>query len=992
MPTSSKLTTDSFLAVVDRSGLIEPQRLQKLLAEFDAQGGNRAETAAVANFLVSRNAITAWQAEKLLQGKHKGYFLGKYRLLSLLGRGGMSSVYLAEHVLMRRRCAIKVLPAKRVGDSSYLARFHREAQAVAALDHPNIVRAYDVDQQSDRDAEIHFLVMEYVEGTSLQDLVAKQGPLPIADAVDYIRQAAVGLAHAHKSGMVHRDIKPGNLLRDMQGTLKILDLGLARFFGQREDSEALTRQHDEKVLGTADYLAPEQALDSHTVDARADIYSLGCTLYFLLTGHPPFTEGTLAQRLLAHQSKTPSPIEQDRPETLQSLRDIVGKMMAKQADDRYASAQEVADLLLKWLSVNADPAWKKSHADLFAPLGGPLPVAARVVAPLAKSAPVSAAAVPRTETPAAATEPELASFLQGHSQPTPRDSAVKPVPAPTPTASPTPPPSSRRLVASAPDAKPLASEPPPASPPPTPVASGPDFSFLSGSAPAPATPSKAPAAVDRARSESPPEVATALLPSMADLEQTRSLNEPSPTAFEFTVPPVTVTTSSSPVTPVVSAVTPARPAAPPFRPSSSTSPRSRSRWMKIGIGSLVVVGLLGTAGMLSGWFGSSKPPQKAPKKAKAAAKAVGPSATDSLWEQKREAVVGPSGDFATLQAALEQVQKSFRPQNRSDRFLIKLQAGDYPERVNIAGKQWSKQTYGVNVVIRGEGNVTLAPGGAEPVIRLVGVQGLQLVNVTIQAGDKPVAIEITDLADRTKLKDVTVTGFTDAGIALAGVLGSSFSDGQLLLENVRFQPGRDAAVGVRAAKGSDNIDCGYVRFLKCRFRGPLAAGVSISGQDTVGFEFRECVFAETRSGIELLGGASWRDFTLLNNTFYRCQTGLRIAQQPPPTAKNLSLRRNLFVELTGPEVVVEQDFNEQMLIDRQMLGAMAGNWSTRPEEKVGGALEIWGDGGRRGETGITFVSTDPDSPKFLAPPREAPQARVDGQKRGEPSWLGAVGP
>ena len=333
---SSKLNVESFVAVLKKSGLIEGDRLQRLISDYTAQGGSPDDSSRLAEFLVASNAITRWQSEKLLQGKHKGYFLGKYRLLSLLGKGGMSSVYLAEHVLMRRRCALKVLPTKRVTDSSYLARFHREAQAVASLDHPNIVRAYDVDHQVERDTEIHFLVMEYVEGFSLQELVQKQGNCSFLDSAEYIRQAALGLHNAHEAGMVHRDVKPGNLLVDPNGVVKVLDLGLARFFTGDEGEDALTIRHDEKVLGTADYLAPEQALDSHTVDARADIYSLGCTFYFLLTGRPPFTEGTLAQRLMAHQTKVPPTIESIRPETPLSLANIVRKMVAKKAEDRYA--------------------------------------------------------------------------------------------------------------------------------------------------------------------------------------------------------------------------------------------------------------------------------------------------------------------------------------------------------------------------------------------------------------------------------------------------------------------------------------------------------------------------------------------------------------------------------------------------------------------------------------------------------------------------------
>jgi len=214
---------------------------------------------------------------------------------------------------MRRRCAIKVLPWKLVKDSSYLQRFHREAQAVAALDHPNIVRAYDIDHEKDGNLEIHFLVMEYVEGRNLFDMVQSVGPLPAAIVAEYIRQGAQGLAHAHKAGMVHRDVKPGNFIVDQNGTVKLMDLGLARLAANESD-HSLTIAHDERVLGTADYLAPEQAVDSHLVDTRADLYSLGCTMYFLLTGRPPFNEGTLTQRLLAHQTKEPTPIEQLRPD------------------------------------------------------------------------------------------------------------------------------------------------------------------------------------------------------------------------------------------------------------------------------------------------------------------------------------------------------------------------------------------------------------------------------------------------------------------------------------------------------------------------------------------------------------------------------------------------------------------------------------------------------------------------------------------------------
>jgi eukaryotic-like serine/threonine-protein kinase len=230
-----------------------------------------------------------------------------------------------------------------VDDSSYLARFHREAQAAAALDHRNIVRAYDVDN----DGSNHYLVMEYIEGRDLQHIVKEDGPLGYVAAAEYIRQAADGLAHAHEAGLIHRDVKPANLLVDRKNVVKILDLGLARFTD--EDKASLTVAYDENVLGTADYLAPEQALDSHGVDARADIYGLGCSLYFLLTGHPPFPDGSLPQRLMMHQKQPPPSIYRDRPDAPPDLVDICLKMMAKKPERRYQSAAEVAQVLAQWL-------------------------------------------------------------------------------------------------------------------------------------------------------------------------------------------------------------------------------------------------------------------------------------------------------------------------------------------------------------------------------------------------------------------------------------------------------------------------------------------------------------------------------------------------------------------------------------------------------------------------------------------------------------------
>ncbi len=337
---------ETLLDLIQRSGLVEKDRLDSCLGRIKNEGGGQlpSEAGEVAQAFVAESLITPWQSDRLLEGRHRGFFLGRYKLLGEIGSGGMSKIYLGEHVLMQRRVAIKVLPRHRVSDTSYLARFHREARAAAALDHPNIVRAYDVDN----DGDTHYIVMEYVDGRDLQQAVKRGGRLDYATAADYVRQAAEGLGNAHSHGLIHRDVKPANLLVDQKKVVKVLDLGLARFTD--DDRASLTVQYDENVLGTADYLAPEQAVDSHGADARADIYGLGCSMYFMLTGHPPFPDGTLPQRLMAHQRQQPPPITKERPDAPADLLAICAKMMAKRAADRYQSMAEVAEALGRWQS------------------------------------------------------------------------------------------------------------------------------------------------------------------------------------------------------------------------------------------------------------------------------------------------------------------------------------------------------------------------------------------------------------------------------------------------------------------------------------------------------------------------------------------------------------------------------------------------------------------------------------------------------------------
>jgi serine/threonine-protein kinase len=339
-------TIADFLRVVRKSGLVEEPRLAAAIAAWPAPTQPLADECV--RELVEGGLLTQWQADQLRKGRHKGFVLGKYRLLRLLGAGGMSSVYLAEHTTLHGLVAIKVLPVKRVDQTSYLARFEREAREAFRLNHPNIVRTIDLDTSG----AIHFIAMEYVEGDDLHARVKQGGPLDVREAADCIRQAALGLQHAHEEGLVHRDIKPANLIIDKRGTVKILDFGLA-LANSDEEAASLTQTHDEKVLGTADYLAPEQARDSHLADRRSDIYALGCTLHYLLTGRAPFPKGSIAERIQAHLKKPPPNLLDERADVPPAIAELSFRMLEKHPDARPQSAQEIADALTTWLAATA---------------------------------------------------------------------------------------------------------------------------------------------------------------------------------------------------------------------------------------------------------------------------------------------------------------------------------------------------------------------------------------------------------------------------------------------------------------------------------------------------------------------------------------------------------------------------------------------------------------------------------------------------------------
>jgi serine/threonine protein kinase len=299
--------------------------------------------------LIRRGWLTPFQANQLARGKGKELVLDQYVLLELLGEGGMGSVFKARQQRMDRLVALKAIRREALKAPGAVERFQREARTAAMLSHPNVVTVFD----SSTGGGGHYLVMEYIEGTDLARVVKTQGALPVAAACEYIRQAALGLQHAHERGLVHRDIKPHNLMLTKKGIVKVMDLGLARTV-QGATSEAVTEgiSVTGNVLGTPDYMAPEQGLNSKKVDIRADIYSLGCTLYYLLTGQVPFPGETVTEKLIKHQLEEPPSIETVRADLPKGLAKVVQTMMAKKPEKRYQTPAEAAAALLPFAQMS----------------------------------------------------------------------------------------------------------------------------------------------------------------------------------------------------------------------------------------------------------------------------------------------------------------------------------------------------------------------------------------------------------------------------------------------------------------------------------------------------------------------------------------------------------------------------------------------------------------------------------------------------------------
>ncbi len=357
------LTIERFVEMVSNRKLLSADEV--LAVERSLPQQDRPLSAQhLARALVDAGKLTDYQATALCEGKDRELVLGDYVVLEQIGAGGMGRVFKAVHRRMERVVALKVLALDTMGDDESIHRFHREVKAAARLSHPNIVTAYDAGE----DGGVHYLVMEYIEGQNLTDLVQQQGPLPAGTAIGLVLQGARGLGYAHQKGIVHRDVKPSNLLLENSGTVKILDMGLARFRaagGTAASTDVSDLTGTGMAMGTLNYVAPEQALDARLADHRSDIYSLGCTLHYLLTGRSPAPRGSAMAILKWHEKGEIPSLRSNRPDVPERLDAVFRRMVARSPDERYQSMDDlIADLTAAQSEADQEPAETLPPSDL----------------------------------------------------------------------------------------------------------------------------------------------------------------------------------------------------------------------------------------------------------------------------------------------------------------------------------------------------------------------------------------------------------------------------------------------------------------------------------------------------------------------------------------------------------------------------------------------------------------------------------------------------
>jgi hypothetical protein len=413
---------DDFLKTVLRSGLLDREQLQQALRGVPLDQRDNPDL--LAGHLVRAGKLTHFQSRKLLQGTALGLVLGPFHVLAPIGKGGMGTVYLARDRRSEQLLALKVLPPKRAREEErLLARFRREMEMCQRVAHPNIAWTCEVGLCQG----VYYIAMEFIPGRSLSRVVAAEGPLPVSRAARLLAEVAAALDHAHHQGIIHRDIKPSNIMVTPNDHAKLLDLGLAMVRGESGgDREVVGGQG--YIIGTMDYLSPEQAEDPTKIDQRSDLYSLGCTLYYAVTGQPPFPGGTAAEKIQKHKTEAPTPVPQLNPDVPPAFIGLLRKLMAKKAGQRPDSAAAVREELLTW-------AGGESVLPMDRPEDAGYRAAVALIENAEPSAEESAEALPANATPlpAPATTEEQAA-------------AVEPLPVPPPAPEPeaTPPPAKRR--------------------------------------------------------------------------------------------------------------------------------------------------------------------------------------------------------------------------------------------------------------------------------------------------------------------------------------------------------------------------------------------------------------------------------------------------------------------------------------------------------------------------------------------------------------------
>jgi serine/threonine protein kinase len=394
--------------LLNRSRLLTPEQLRGLHQRWRAEAKDAADVAAFGQWLVAHEYVTDYQAGLVLRGKVDHFFFGPYKILERVGKGRMAGVYKAVHTL-GQVVAMKVLPPSKAKDAPLLARFQREARLALKLKHPNVVRTF----QTGESDGLHYIVMEYLDGEPLDEVFRRRGKMPPAEAVRLVHQALLGLQHIHEQGMIHRDLKPGNLMlmggrpeSTQRATVKVMDIGLGKaLFDEGAAGGEHNLTNEGTLLGTPDYMAPEQARNAQAADVRADIYSLGCVLYQALAGQVPFPEANLVHLLMRHATEPPAPLRDFNPAVPEGLQRIVEWMMAKEPADRYPTPERAAQGLQVFLAAGTEAPpppeakmrayleWLDTHSGETAdPPAAPSPPAAAPAAAVPIAHPVAPAA------------------------------------------------------------------------------------------------------------------------------------------------------------------------------------------------------------------------------------------------------------------------------------------------------------------------------------------------------------------------------------------------------------------------------------------------------------------------------------------------------------------------------------------------------------------------------------------------------------------------